>query len=90
MKKSELISAVSEDAGISKNAAGAALDSVFSNISKALSEGGRVSILGFGSFSVSNRPARPGINPQTGAKLEIPARNVAKFTASSKLKDSLN
>lgn len=90
MKKSELIDAVAEDAGITKSQANEALDSVFSNIANAISNDQRVTILGFGSFSKSHRPARKGRNPQTGQEISIPAQNVAKFTSSSNLKKSLN
>ncbi len=90
MKKSELLDAVSGDVGISKSQANAAVDSVFKNIADAISKGQRVSILGFGSFSQSHRPARKGRNPQTGQEIDIPAQNVAKFSSSASLKKTLN
>ncbi|MCY3998088.1 MAG: HU family DNA-binding protein [Flavobacteriaceae bacterium] len=90
MKKSELVDAIAGDAGITKSQANAALDSVFSNITSAISNGQRVTILGFGSFSKSHRPARKGRNPQTGQEIDIPAQNVARFTSSANLKKSLN
>lgn len=90
MNKSDLIEAMASDAGISKAAAGKALDSMMNSIKGSLSKGGRVSLVGFGSFSVSGRAAREGRNPQTGATIKIPARKVVKFKAGSELKDSVN
>jgi len=90
MNKSELIDAIASDAGISKVAAKAALDSFTSNVSKALKGGGKVSLVGFGTFSVSQRAAREGINPQTKAKIQIAAKNVAKFKAGSELSSAVN
>ena len=90
MNKSDLIEAMASDAGISKAAAGKALDSMMGNVKGALKGGGKVSLVGFGSFSVSARAARDGRNPQTGATIKIPARNVVKFKAGSELKDSVN
>ena len=90
MNKSDLIEAMSVNAGISKAAAGKALDAMMKSITGELMTGGRVSLVGFGSFSVSNRAARDGRNPQTGATIKIPARKVVKFKAGSELKDSVN
>jgi DNA-binding protein HU-beta len=90
MNKSDLIEAMASDAGISKAAAGKALDSMMANVKSALRGGGKVSLVGFGSFSVSARAARDGRNPQTGATIKIPARNVVKFKAGSELKGSVN
>ena len=90
MNKSDLIEAMASDAGISKAAAGKALDSMMANVKGALKGGGKVSLVGFGSFSVSGRAARDGRNPQTGATIKIPARNVVKFKAGSELKGSVN
>ena len=85
MTKAELIDIVASDAGISKNAAAKALDGVFSNITKALKKGDKYTQVGFGTFSVVKRAARDGRNPQTGATIKIPARNVVKFKASKTL-----
>ncbi len=90
MNKSDLIESMATNAGISKAAAGKALDGMMKSITGELMTGGRVSLVGFGSFSVSARAARDGRNPQTGATIKIPARNVVKFKAGSELKDSVN
>ena len=90
MNKSDLIEAMATNAGISKAAAGKALDAMMKSITGELMTGGRVSLVGFGSFSVSQRGAREGRNPQTGATIKIPARKVVKFKAGSELKDSVN
>ncbi|MCF6222682.1 MAG: HU family DNA-binding protein [Flavobacteriaceae bacterium] len=90
MNKSDLIEAMAADAGISKAAAGKALDSMMTNVKSVLKGGGKLSLVGFGSFSVSARAARDGRNPQTGASIKIPARNVVKFKAGSELKDAVN
>ena len=90
MNKSDLIEAMASDAGISKAAAGKALDSMMANVKGALKAGDKLSLVGFGSFSVSQRAARAGRNPQTGAPIQIAARNVVKFKAGSELKDAVN
>jgi len=90
MNKSDLIEAMASNAGISKAAAGKALDAMMKSITGELMTGGRVSLVGFGSFSVSDRAARDGRNPQTGATIKIPARKVVKFKAGSELKESVN
>jgi DNA-binding protein HU-beta len=90
MNKGDLVGAVSADAGISKGEAQSAVDSVLSNIEGALKSGDKVTLVGFGTFSVSHRDARQGRNPQTGASINIPARKVARFSAGKALKDALN
>ncbi len=90
MNKNELVSAVAEKAGISKGDAQSAVDAVFAVISNQLKDGGDVRLVGFGNFSVSRREASTGRNPQTGAEVQIPARNVPKFTAGKGLKDAVN
>ena len=90
MNKGDLVGEVSEDAGISKGEAQSAVDSVLSNIEGALKSGDKVTLVGFGTFSVSHRDARQGRNPQTGASINIPARKVARFSAGKALKDALN
>ncbi|MCK5678744.1 MAG: HU family DNA-binding protein [Flavobacteriaceae bacterium] len=90
MNKSDLIEAMAADAGISKAAAGKALDSMMANVKGTLKKGGKLSLVGFGSFSVAKRAARDGRNPQTGATIKIPARNVVKFKPGSELKASVN
>jgi len=90
MNKGELIDAIARDAGISRSQAQAALDSVVSNVTSALKGGQKVTVVGFGTFSVSERAARDGRNPQTGKPIKIPSRKVAKFTPGKALKDAIN
>lgn len=90
MNKSELIDAMAADAGISKGAAKKALESFISNVGGALNSGKRVSLVGFGSWSVSNRAAREGRNPQTGKTIKIAAKNVVKFKPGAELDNSVN
>jgi DNA-binding protein HU-beta len=90
MNKNELVSAVAEATKLSRNDASAAVEAVFSTITTELKNGGDVRLVGFGNFSVSKREATTGRNPQTGAEVKIPARNVPKFSAGKGLKDSVN
>ena len=85
MNKGELITKLSEDAGITKTQANDALDSFIEAVTKTLKGGGKVTLVGFGTFSVSKRSARNGRNPQTGAIIKIKARKVAKFKAGKEL-----
>jgi DNA-binding protein HU-beta len=89
MTKAELVAKVAKDAKITKAAAGRALDGVIEGITKALKKGDRVTLVGFGTFSVSKRKARAGRNPQTGKAIKIAARKVAKFKAGSELKKAV-
>jgi len=90
MNKSELVDVMAADAGITKAAAKKALDSMMNNVEKSLKKGGRVSLVGFGSWSVSKRAARDGRNPQTGKTIRIAAKNVVKFKPGAELKNSVN
>ncbi|AEE20123.1 DNA-binding protein HU-beta [Dokdonia sp. Hel_I_63] len=90
MNKSELIDGMAEHAGITKAAAKKALESFLGDVEKTLKDGGRVSLVGFGSWSVSKRNAREGRNPQTGKTIKIAAKNVVKFKAGSELATSVN
>jgi DNA-binding protein HU-beta len=90
MNKNDLIAAVADAAGISKSDAGDAVDATFDAIADALSNGGEVSLVGFGSFKVANRAARTGRNPQTGATIQIAASKAPKFKAGKGLKDAVN
>ena len=90
MNKTELIDAMAEYAGVSKAAAKKALESFLGNVSSTLKGGGRVSLVGFGSWSVSERAAREGRNPQTGATIQIAAKKVVKFKAGADLSDAVN
>ena len=90
MNKSELIDAIAADAGITKAAAKLALESFLGNVSGTLKKGGKVSLVGFGSWSVTNRAARDGRNPQTGKTIKIAAKNVVKFKAGADLEGAVN
>jgi DNA-binding protein HU-beta len=89
MNKADIIDAMAEDAGISKAQAKKALDSFTNSVSDTLAKGGRISLVGFGSFSVSQRAAREGRNPQTGATIQIAAKNVARFKPGAELNEKL-
>ncbi|MGD9210157.1 MAG: HU family DNA-binding protein [Desulfobacteraceae bacterium] len=88
MNKTDLINAVAEVVSTKKDAQ-AAVECVFSTITEALKNKDSVQLVGFGTFKVSQREARKGRNPQTGAEIEIAARNVPKFTAGKALKDAV-
>jgi len=85
MNKAELVTKLAEDAGITKSQANAALDSFVEAVTKTLKAGGKVTLVGFGTFSVSKRNARTGRNPQTGAVIKIKAKRVARFKAGKEL-----
>jgi DNA-binding protein HU-beta len=89
VNKTDLIEKVAKEADLSKAAAGRAVNAVFDGISGALSKGEDVGIVGFGTFSVSERPARQGRNPQTGKPIQIKATRVPKFKAGKNLKESV-
>ena len=89
MTKEELVAKVAKDAGITKTQAASVLKSVLSSIKRALAKGDRVSLVGFGTFSVAKRAARNGRNPATGQPIRIPAANVPKFKAGKKLKGAV-
>jgi len=90
MTREEIIAQIAKDADTTKVAAKAAMDSMLDSITKALKKGGRVSLVGFGTFSVSKRGARTGRNPRTGATIQIAARKVARFKAGKGLADAVN
>jgi len=90
MNKSELVAAVAEKASLSKSDAASAVDAVFDTVQDELKKGGDIRLVGFGNFSVSRREASVGRNVSTGEKVNIPARNVPKFTAGKGLKDAVN
>ncbi len=89
MTKAELIDKISSVAGLTKSDAGKALDATLDAIKTALKKGQKVTLVGFGTFSVSKRKARKGRNPRTGAEIKIPATKVPKFTAGKTLKDAV-
>ena len=90
MNKSELIAAVAKEAGVSKAEAEKIVNATISSISKALAKGEKITLIGFGTFDVAKRKATTGRNPRTGEPIKIPARNVPKFSAGSKLKEAVN
>lgn len=87
MNKTELINAIAEKANLSKVQAKAALDATINTISEQLAIGDKVAFIGFGTFAVSEKTARTGINPRTKEKIEIPARKAVKFKAGAELND---
>jgi DNA-binding protein HU-beta len=90
MTKAELINKMAKDAKITKVAAGAALESFMSNVTKALKKrNGKVTLVGFGTFRKVYRKTRKGRNPQTGRQIKIKGRNVVKFKAGKTLKEAV-
>jgi len=89
MTKAELISKVAKEAKITKAAAAKAVNAITETITKDLKKGGRISLPGFGTFSVTNRKARTGRNPQTGQEIQIPASKTPKFTVGKTLKEAV-
>ena len=89
MNKTELINAIAENAGLNKADAKKALDATISAISEALKKGDKIALVGFGTFSVNERPARTGINPRTKEQITIAAKKIAKFNAGAELADAL-
>lgn len=90
MNKSELIEAVASAADLSKADAGRSVDAVFDSITNTLKKGDSLALVGFGTFSVSDRPARQGRNPRTGETIQIAAAKLPKFKAGKGLKDAVN
>ncbi len=89
MNKGELIDAIAAESEISKTDAKKALDGFINVTSKALKKGDKITLVGFGTFSVTKRAARTGRNPQTGKEIKIAAKNVAKFKAGSELSETI-
>ena len=85
MNKTEFINAVSEKSGLSKVDAKIAVEAFVETVSGELKEGGKVALLGFGSFSVAEKAARKGVNPKTKQPIDIPARKSVKFKAGAEL-----
>ena len=90
MNKTELINQIAESADISKKSAGEALQAFMAAVTDTMKNGDKLSLIGFGSFSVSERPARTCRNPQTGKSMKVPAKKVVKFKVGSKLSDAVN
>ena len=90
MTKQDLVNYIADKAGLTKKAAGDALDSAVEAISKTLSKGGKVTLTGFGTFSVSHRSARTGVNPRNPSeKIQIPAMKTPHFKAGKTLKEAV-
>ena len=90
MNKVELISAMAEESGISKKDTEKVLNAFVNTVTKAMKSGDKIQLIGFGTFEVTERPAREGRNPQTGKTVKIAASKAPKFKAGKALKDSLN
>jgi DNA-binding protein HU-beta len=88
MNKTQLIDVVAEKSGLTKTEAKKAIDAFINATTDALKSGDRVALVGFGSFSVSERGARTGRNPQTGKEIKIPAKKVVRFKAGAELADA--
>jgi len=89
MNKAELVEAVSDKTGITKKQARNVIDAITDTVKETLSKGERITLVDFGTFHVRQRKARKGRNPQTGEKLEIPAKKVAKFRAGKNLREAV-
>jgi nucleoid DNA-binding protein len=90
MNKGDLINKIAESANLTKAQATEALNTVINSVADALKDGDKVTLIGFGTFSVSRREARSGRNPQTGKSIKIAAKNVVKFKPGKELSDSVN
>jgi DNA-binding protein HU-beta len=90
MNKGELIDKIAKDTKLTKGQAGDALDAVLGAVTGTLAKGGKVTLVGFGTFSVSSRAKRKGRNPRTGKEINIKAKKVAKFKAGAELAKKVN
>ncbi len=90
MNKQELVSAIAEKAGLTKADSEKALNALIEATKETLKKGDSIQLVGFGTFSVSERAARTGRNPQTGAEIQIAAKKVAKFKAGKALDEAVN
>ncbi len=90
MTKAELVEFIAEKADLTKADASRALDAMMEGVTKGLKDAGKVTLVGFGTFTAKARAAKTGRNPQTGEPVQIPARTVPGFKAGNKLKDALN
>lgn len=90
MTKSELISAVAEKSGLTKKNTDAAIQAFVDVVIEEMKNGGKIQLVGFGTFEVSERPAREGRNPRTGESMTVPATKTVKFKAGKALKDQVN
>ena len=89
MTKSEFVDQVASESGLSKSDAGKAVDAFIEVVEETLKRGGEINFTGFGKFSVADRGARQGVNPQTGERIQIPASKVPRFSAGSGLKKAV-
>lgn len=89
MNKTELINAIADNANLSKADAKKALEATLDAIAEALKKGDKIALVGFGTFSVSERPSRTGINPRTKEQITIAAKKIAKFKAGVELENAL-
>ena len=89
MTKNEFVDRVADKSGLGKGEAAKAVDAVLETIQSTLSRGGEINFTGFGKFSVADRSARQGVNPQTGEKIQIAASRVPRFSAGSALKNAV-
>ena len=90
MNKTELIDKIAASAGLTKADSKKALDAAIAAVKDALVAGDKVALVGFGTFSINERPAREGINPATKQKITIAAKKVAKFKAGAELAEAVN
>jgi len=90
MNKADLVKSISEQTGLTKTKSIEVLDALTATISNSLSEGEKVTLTGFGTFTTSNRTARKGRNPKTGESIDIPAKKVARFKAGTSLVKRVN
>ncbi len=90
MTKADLVEEISKETGLSKKDTGIIVNLIIENITRALAEGEKVELRGFGSFKVKSRKARKARNPRTGASVDVPAKLVPYFKASNELKDKVN
>lgn len=90
MNKADLVNQISEQAGLTKTKSNQVLDVITSVIAETLSKGEKVTLVGFGTFTTTERGARKGRNPKTGEVIEIPAKRVARFKAGSELTKNVN
>lgn len=90
MNKGELVEMVAKDCDMSKTDADQVLSAILGAITRAITAGDKVTLVGFGTFSVGERPAREGRNPQTGEPIQIPAKRTVRFKAGSKLVEAVN
>jgi len=90
MKKADIISRMAEGAGITKAQADKAMDAFLASVKDGLKDGGKITFIGFGTFSVAERKARAGRNPKTGEEIEIPESKTVKFKPAKVLKEEVN